>query len=169
MRHRLPLSGLCSVAWLAACAHAPVPVAEDPASRLVGAWRIVLFEDVDDGRKSYPFGEKPSGYLLYSADGHMAAVVTDPAAPSCVPPALAQYSTVAACTPDQMEQVLERSIVYWGTYSVDAARGVVIHHVERDLTSGLAGSHQPRPFRFEGDLLILGDGKRWIRVFERAR
>ena len=169
MSPKFAVPGLCSVVWLAACSHAPVPAAEDPASRLVGAWRIVLFEDIDDGRKSYPFGEKPDGYLVYTADGHMAAVVTDPAVPSCVPSAIAPSSKVSACTHQQMERLLERSIAYWGTYSVDASRGVVVHHVERDLTSGLAGTDQPRPFRLEGDRLIIGDGKSWKRVFERAR
>ncbi len=169
MRLSLVVVGLVSTAWMVACAHAPVPAKEDLTSRLVGAWRIVLFEDIDDGRKSYPFGEKPEGYLVYTADGHMAAVVTDPTLPSCVPPSNTPYSKLPPCSPLQMERVLERSIAYWGTYSVDAARGVVVHHVERDLTSGLAGTDQPRPFRLEGDRLVIGDGKTWKRVFERAR
>jgi hypothetical protein len=68
-----------------------------------------------------------------------------------------------------MQGILERSVAYWGTYSVDATAGVVVHHVERDLTSGGAGTDQRRPFRLEGDRLTIGDGKTWKRVFERER
>jgi hypothetical protein len=166
-------SRLVAVLWavfgLAACAHVAVPAPVTPAQRLVGAWRLVLFEDVVDGRATYPFGEKPSGYLIYTADGHMAGLIAHPGLPSCVPPSLGPYSTLPVCTPEQMQRTLEGSVAYWGTYSLDDGAGVVVHHVERDLSSGLAGTDQRRPYRLEGDRLIIGDGKTWKRVFERTK
>jgi Lipocalin-like domain len=160
---------LCAALGLVACAHVATPASGTGAQRLVGAWRLVLFEDLVDGRATYPFGENASGYLIYTADGHMAGLIADADLPSCVPPALARYSQLPPCSPAQMQRTLEGSVAYWGTYSLDEAEGVVIHHVERDLTSGLAGTDQRRPYRLEGDRLVIGDGKTWKRVFERAR
>jgi hypothetical protein len=52
---------------------------------------------------------------------------------------------------------------------VDVAAGVVVHHVQSDSANGYAGTDQPRPFRFEGDRLVIGDRKTWTRVLERVR
>ena len=72
----------------------------------------------------------------------MAAVLTDPAVPSCVPPALAPSSKESTCTPQQMEWLLERSIAYWGTNSVVASRGVVVHHA--GIRAGTVGRPRVR-------------------------
>ena len=51
---------------------------------------------------------------------------------------------------------------YWGRYSVDAAAGVVTHHVTGAWIPEFALVDQPRHYAFEGDLLYLeaelGDG-----------
>ena len=49
------------------------------------------------------------------------------------------------------------------------AAGVVVHHVKSDLGIGYTGTDQRRPFRLDGDRLVLGDGKTWTRVLERVR
>jgi hypothetical protein len=59
-------------------------------------------------------------------------------------------------------------VAYWGTYTIDAAAGVVIHHVQSGISGGYAGTDQRRPFRLEGDRLVIGDGKTWTRVLERV-
>jgi hypothetical protein len=45
---------------------------------------------------------------------------------------------------------------YFGSFSVDAARGVVIHHVAGSSSPGMVGTDQERRFKFDGDKLILG-------------
>jgi hypothetical protein len=169
MRFRKLVGVVCMALGQVSCAHRGGNANPSPDQLLVGTWRVVLFEDVDGGIATYPFGKQPSGFLMYATDGHMAALITDSALPSCVPPAIKAYSQLPVCTASQMQGILERSVAYWGTYSVDAAAGIIVHHVERDLTSGGAGTDQRRPFRLEGDRLIIGDGKAWKRVFERQR
>jgi hypothetical protein len=58
---------------------------------------------------------------------------------------------------------------YFGTYTVDAEKHVVTHHVEGSLAPECTDSDQPRPFKLEGDRLEIGDGKTWRRVLERVR
>lgn len=142
---------------------------------LVGTWRLVSFEDVENGKKIHEFGDKPLGLFIYTADGHVAIQIANPAKPNCVVPdkRSGPGGTVAAsvptCSPDQALALLNGYVAYWGTYTVDMAAGVVIHHVQSDISNGYTGTDQRRPFRLEGDRLVIGDGKTWTRVLERVR
>jgi Lipocalin-like domain len=145
------------------------------ASGLVGTWRLVSFEDVQNGKTIYEFGEKPLGLFVYTADGHVAIQIANPANPVCIAsgkkvgPGQKDAAAVPTCTPDQLQALLDGYVAYWGTYTVDMAAGVVIHHVTSDISNGYAGTDQRRPFRLEGDRLVIGDGKTWTRVLERVR
>lgn len=146
----------------------------DAPARLVGTWRLVAFEDVDNGQTIRRFGDKPLGLFVYTADGHVAIQIANPANPVCVSPGKKfgpgkiDDSSVPACSPAQMQALVDGSVAYWGTYTVDAAAGVVVHHVKSDLSNGYTGTDQRRPFRLEGDQLVIGDGKTWTRVLERV-
>ena len=45
---------------------------------ILGAWKLVSYTRADalTGETSRPWGENPSGYLMYLPDGHMSAVLT---------------------------------------------------------------------------------------------
>ena len=141
---------------------------------LVGTWRLVSFEDVENGQTVRQFGDKPLGLFIYTADGHVAIQIANPANPSCVatgkksPAGRKDDVAVPECSPEQMQALFDGYIAYWGTYTVDLAAGVVIHHVKSDISNGYAGTDQRRPFRLEGDRLVIGDGKTWTRVLERV-
>jgi uncharacterized protein (TIGR02246 family) len=141
---------------------------------IVGTWRLVSFEDVEDGKIIRPFGEKPVGLFVYTADGHVIIQIANPANPPCYAPGK-KYGrgkmddrALFACSPEQMQALLNNSVAYWGTYTVDLAAGVVTHNVLSDLSNGYAGTVQPRPFRLNGNRLVIGDGKTWTRVLERV-
>lgn len=165
---RMLILGLLSVVVIASAADS------DPPAGLVGTWRLVSFEDVDSGQTIRRFGDKPLGLFVYTADGHVAIQIANPANPVCVSPGKKfgpgrkDDSTIPACTPAQMQALVDGYVAYWGTYTVDAAAGVVVHHVKSDLSNGYAGTDQRRPFRLEGDHLVIGDGKTWTRVLERV-
>jgi hypothetical protein len=141
---------------------------------LVGTWRLVSFEDVEDGKTIRRFSDKPLGLFIYTADGHMAIQIANPANPRCMAPGKKNGAgrkddlPVPACSPEQMQALLDGYVAYWGTYTVDAAAGVVIHHVKSDISNGYAGTDQRRPFRLDGDHLVIGDGKTWTRTLERV-
>jgi ketosteroid isomerase-like protein len=150
------------------------PVQGAPAG-IVGTWRLVSFEDVEDGKIVRPFGEDPDGLFVYTADGHVIIQIAHPANPHCYAPGKISgrgkmdVRASSACSPEQMLELLNNSVAYWGTYTVDMAAGIVTHKVKRDLSNGYAGTDQPRPFRLDGDKLVIGDGKSWTRVLERVR
>ena len=161
-----------SISWAQPAAPASMP------AQLVGTWRLVRFEDVENaagareaaGHTVHRFGEQPLGLFIYTGDGYVAIQIANPANPKCVFNVDERdHLDVPVCTPEQREALVSGYIAYWGTYTVDTAAGVVVHHVRSDLGIGYAGTDQPRPFRFEGDRLVIGDGKTWTRVLERVR
>ena len=155
---------------------ATAPAADTPASAgLVGTWRLMSFEDVENGQTVRRFGDKPLGLFVYTADGHVTIQIANPANPVCVAPGKKfgpgkkDDLAVPVCSPKQMRALLDGSVAYWGTYTVDAAAGVVIHHVKSDISNGYIGTDQRRPFQLKGDRLVIGDGNTWTRVLERVR
>ncbi|HEV7234444.1 MAG TPA: lipocalin-like domain-containing protein [Sphingorhabdus sp.] len=159
---------------LAATFATAFPVNAGVPEDLVGTWRLVSFEDVEDGKVVRPFGEKPDGLFVYTADGHVMIQIGHPANPRCYAPGKisgrgkADDRAASACSPAQMRELLDNSVAYWGTYTVDIAAGVVTHRVTSDLSNGYGGTDQPRPFTLSGDRLVIGDGKTWTRVLERV-
>ncbi len=146
---------------------------------IVGTWRLTAFEDTEDGKTVYRFGERPNGLFVYTADGHVIIHIANPANPNCLAPAKKygpgkiDETPVPACTPAQMQAAMEGTVAYMGTYSVamdkdDPGKGVVTHRVTADLSNGYIGTDQPRPFRIDGDRIEIGDGKTWRRVLERV-
>jgi hypothetical protein len=169
------LHALCAAALaLSMAAIVTAPVLASEPDGIVGTWRLVSFEDVVEGKIVRPFGEKPDGLFVYTADGHVIIQIAHPANPACYAPGKSSgrgksdVRAAAACSPEQMREVLDNSVAYWGSYSVDMAAGIVIHRVKSDLSNGYAGTDQPRPFSLDGNRLVIGDGKTWTRVLERV-
>jgi hypothetical protein len=161
-----------SVAAVLICAVPAWPQSATPASArdaLVGTWRLVSFEDVENGKTVHRYGEKPLGLFIYTPDGHVAIQIANPDKPACAIPAPRDVTKLPYCTPEQARALLEAYVAYWGTYTVDASAGMVVHHVQSDARNTYIGTDQPRPFTLKGDRLVIGDGKTWTRVLERVR
>lgn len=147
----------------------------EPSKGIVGTWRLVTFEDVENGKVIRRFGDKPNGLFVYTPDGHVIIHIANPANPNCIAPSkksgLGKKDDLALpeCSSEQMRALLDGTVAYWGSYRIDAAAGDVIHIVKADLSNGYIGTDQRRPFRLDGDRLVIGDGKTWTRVLERVK
>jgi hypothetical protein len=145
-------------------------LAEPPSNnlrkRLIGTWRLVSFEDRDDpnGEWTYRYGKNPKGYFIYDETGHVTIQImrTPP------PPKFASGDD-AKPTPEEAMAIYSGYSAYFGTYTVDEARHIVIHHVEGSLRPSYIGTDQERPFELSGDRLIIGDQKTWRRILERVQ
>jgi hypothetical protein len=163
---RLLGAAALSLVTFVACAQDKKPVAA-----IVGTWKIVTYEDRTEGQPvKYQFGEKPRGLLMYDATGHMSIQLMK------MPHPKAAAGVEEKVTPQEKIALYDAYTAYFGTYTVDAKRGVVTHHVEGDLADVFIGTDQQRPFEISGDRLILRPkwtegGKQWtgLRVFERAK
>jgi hypothetical protein len=144
---------------------------KNPAAAIVGTWKVVTYEDRTEGQPvKYQFGEKPRGLLMYDATGHMSIQLMKMPHPKIT------SGDEEKVTPAEKTALYDAYAAYFGTYTVDAKRSVVIHHVEGDLYDVFIGTDQERPFEISGDRLILRPkwtegGKQWtgLRVFERVK
>jgi hypothetical protein len=163
---RLLCAGALSFATFVACAQD-----KNPAAAIVGTWKVVAYEDRTEGQPvKYQYGEKPRGQLTYDATGHMSIQLMK------VPHPKIASGDEEKATPAEKAALYDAYAAYFGTYTVDAKRSVVIHHVEGDLYDVFIGTDQERPFELQGDRLVLRpkwtvDGKQWtgLRVFERVK
>lgn len=115
---------------------------------IVGAWSLVTF-DVDEGKGSIKprFGPDPVGYLIYSANARMAAVLAGTHRPELKSPA------GAGASEEQRTEALQNFLAYAGRYEVRGDR--VFHHVEVSVFTNLMGTTLERQFKLAGDTLTI--------------
>ena len=112
---------------------------------LLGTWRLRSHVvTTAAGVRSHPYGERPTGYLSYSADGRMQVIgaAQDRAIP-------------AGPSPTQRERAAlhDTLFAYAGTYTIDG--GQVVHHVDISWNETWTGSDQARHFEVRGNTLTL--------------
>lgn len=115
---------------------------------IVGAWSLVSF-DLDEGKstKKPRFGPDPVGYLIYSADARMAAVLAGTHRPELKSP------SGSAASEASRNEALLNFLAYAGRYEVRGDR--VFHHVEVSVFTNLMGTTLERQFKIEGDTLTI--------------
>jgi hypothetical protein len=112
---------------------------------LVGTWKLKSYVlTTKTGERSTPFGEHPSGYISYSADGQMYTIGT--AHDRIIP-----HDIVA--TDEERVKLHRTMFAYAGTYSVEP--GKVIHHVDTSWNQLWNGTDQVRFYKLTGDTLTL--------------
>lgn len=115
---------------------------------IVGAWSLLSF-DVDEGKATQKprFGPDPVGYLIYSADARMAAVLAGTHRPELKSPA------GSAASEASRSEALTNFLAYAGRYDVRGDR--VFHHVEVSVFTNLMGVTLERQFKIDGDRLTI--------------
>ena len=112
----------------------------------MGTWKLVsaVREEIPSGRKTDFFGPDPVGYLAYSAEGRMFALIVrgDRKRPA---------GAVAA--PSEIEALFKSAVSYTGKFSV--AGNQVIHHVDASMNEVWTGTVQRRTATFDGARLML--------------
>ena len=131
---------------------------------IVGTWQVVEWwvRDAKSGGRQYPYGRQPAGFCVYDRSGHVFVQVTRPSGE-----ALGE-GRWRSLSHDDLRRLVEQHLAYFGTYAVDAGRGVVTEHIEQDLPRERSGRVRDVPYRVDGDRLILGNGTEWQAVLMRT-
>lgn len=150
-----------------------VPARASPSSQataLVGTWRLVEFWDraTATGPFLYLYGQTPTGYFTYDPTGHVSIQIMRGPDHFRVDTARGEQWFERA-TLDELRHAAEDYRAYFGTYSVDAANGVVVHRVEGDSRGLYTGTEQRRRYRLAGDTLAIGNGTTNHRLLVRVR
>jgi len=114
---------------------------------LYGTWKLVSFTQrfVDTGETTAVFGRNPSGYLSYSRDGRMNAILVKDGRP--------KVAEMAQATTQQRADLFNSMYAYAGTFTVD--KNTVTHYVDISWNENWTGTDQVRNVRLEGDKLYI--------------
>lgn len=114
------------------------------ASDLVGAWRLENWALVyEDGLPpEYPLGSDAKGFIMYTADGHVSAML-----------ARSGRATMAPATTGDKAKAYDESFGYSGRYEV--RDGAVFHSIEVSTNPALPGFTSTRRIALDGDRLTL--------------
>jgi len=119
------------------------------AEAYLGGWRLVSAHQVfADGERRDEFGAGADGYLVYTPDGVVTAV-------------LGAMDRAAFAEPDPGQGTDEeygsarRLIAYAGRWTLDAATSEMTHHVEVSLFPGWQGQAQVRRVALDGEDLTI--------------
>ncbi|HEX8798715.1 MAG TPA: lipocalin-like domain-containing protein, partial [Terriglobales bacterium] len=130
---------------------AALSLAQGPTvSQLVGTWQLVSIEDtMKDGSVGPPadLGPHSKGFLMYEPDGHMCATLVNSDRP--------RWKDSAKATDAEKIAYYDTFIAYCGTYKLDSRASTVTHYPSVAWTPAYLGSTQPRPFKLEGNRLII--------------
>jgi Lipocalin-like domain len=107
--------------------------------QLVGTWDFVIAEiTTADGRKQLPFGDKPKGMLIFTADGHFSQVHVAAGLPR-----IASNNRLAG-TAEENKAILAGSLALFGTYTVDEEKRTLTFHITASTFPNLEGVAQTR-------------------------
>jgi hypothetical protein len=141
---------LIAIVFLAVGCFAQSSAPPAAANQLLGTWRLVSEEiTLKDGtvKPDPTMGPHAIGYLLYEPDGHMCAAIMNPDRPA--------WKNPNKPVDEEKITAFDGFIAYCGTYKLDAAASTVTHYPDVAWTPTWVGSTQPRPFRIEGQRLII--------------
>lgn len=113
--------------------------AQSLRDRIVGTWDFVIAEvTAPDGKTSYPFGEKPKGILIFTADGHFAQIHVASEAPK-----IASNNRLTG-TPEEYAAIMRTSISVFGSYTVNEEKKTVTYKIVTSSYPNWAGEAQER-------------------------
>ncbi|MCL4796469.1 MAG: lipocalin-like domain-containing protein [Bryobacteraceae bacterium] len=113
-----------------------------------------------DGRISRPFGENPTGLLIYSGDGYMAVSIMSGGREHFT------SEDMRGGTPEERAAAVGSYLTYSGRYDVLPDR--VVHHVEVSLLPNWCGTRQERYFELYDDRLLLRTPPMMLDGIERT-
>jgi hypothetical protein len=144
------------------------PANSSARTPLVGVWKLLSFEtEFKDGSPRRPtFGERPSGYIIFTGEGRMMAVIE-------------AEGRKAPSTEAHRSALLQTLSAYSGTYSVDGDQWTTT--VDVAWNPVWKGTQQVRTYVLAGDRLTVtsmwqpavnlkgSPMSRGILVFERVK
>ncbi len=121
------------------------------ARELVGTWRLVSCEHRRaDGTIEYPFGAAPSGRLVYTPEGRMIVLITDPGRP------LARSPQFFEAQDAELAPAAKGCVAYSGLWRLRG--GKVVHEVEQSLFPNWTGHALVRMADLKDGRLTLSTG-----------
>ncbi|MGC1650611.1 MAG: lipocalin-like domain-containing protein [Candidatus Sulfotelmatobacter sp.] len=117
--------------------------------RLVGTWKLVSASSAtaSGGQSEPPYGINPVGFLTYSEDGRVTALISyggrKPLSIGVKPPALVE----------EQAEAFKTFLAYAGRYSLSGDK--IIHSIEISSIQNYVNKELVRSVKFQGDQIVL--------------
>jgi hypothetical protein len=118
-------------------------------SAILGSWKLVSASSstANGERNAAPFGPTPTGFLTYTQDGRMSAMISYGGRKR-----LSTSDSFSAPT-EELVEAFRTFIAYAGRFTLDGNK--IIHHVEISSIQDWVDTDLIRTIKFEGDRIIL--------------
>ena len=120
-------------------------VGQTAKERLVGSWTLVSLTAGEGAHQTLPYGPNPKGSMMVDANGRFMITVVRSDLPN-----FASNNRMRG-TPDESNSVVQGSIAYYGTYTIDEATRVITVKVEGSTFPNFTGGTQTRILSFNSD------------------
>lgn len=143
----------------------------------LGVWELVSAKDYRPSGEALDWmGEKPTGAIIYTADGRMAVqFMRDPRATGRSMWTSDGRDLLPTASASEIRDAFTGYYAYFGTWQIDEPGRTITHHVQSSLRPEEVGRNYIRPYEFAGDQLQFkypvsaADGERRSRVIVFAR
>jgi len=135
--------GLAFVVATMLCVPTGLSFADDNAKQLAGTWKVVsLITKFNGGDAVEPFGPKPNGRLVLTAEGQLIII-------------LARANREPAKNLEEKAALLDSMLAYSGKYTIEGNRMMIrVDTSWNEIYSG-ANQNQTRFFSIDGDKLVI--------------
>lgn len=130
-----------------------LPALADERQQLVGVWKLQTYdvEFQDTGEHKAPFGADSNGYVIFTPEGRMMAILT------------AEGRKVPQTDADRVA-AFRSMVAYSGNYRLEEDRWITTVDITRN--EAWMGTEQVRLYRLEGDTLIVTTPWRASALFD---
>jgi hypothetical protein len=114
--------------------------------KLVGTWKLVSASSttLTGERSESPYGAQPAGFLTYTGDGRVSALISYDGRKSL---------SFGGGSPEEQAEAFKTFLAYAGTYRLDGDK--VTHHVEVSSIQNYVDKDLVRSVKFKDDQIIL--------------
>jgi hypothetical protein len=119
--------------------------AKSDKERFIGTWTLVSLTSGEGVNQTQPYGPNPKGTMMADANGRFSITVVRSDLPK-----VASNNRMSG-TPEENKAIVQGSIAYFGTYSIDEATHVLTVNVEGSTYPNFTGGTQTRILSFDGD------------------
>lgn len=116
---------------------------------LVGSWTLVSITLERDGKKTDFYGPDPQGQATYEVNGRLSVIITR----SDLPPFASKNRELG--TPEENKAIVQGSIAYFGSYSVNETDKTITFHIESCSFPNWNGIDRKVSFNISGDELRI--------------
>lgn len=119
--------------------------ANNDKERFIGSWTLVSLTSGEGANQTLPYGPNPRGTMMVDANGRFSITVVRSDLPKFT------SNNRMSGAPEENKAVVQGSIAYWGTYSIDEATHVLTVNIEGSTFPNFTGGTQMRILSFDGD------------------